>query len=572
MSKNEFHITSGREKRDLTGSEIMQYSKSAEEKVRQKAFFRKRRNGYLLLSAIILLVVGIFISGGFSTGEEDRPLDKELVVQLSSSVQDIDPAYAWSDGEITIARLVFQGLVAYDAQGVLSPALAERWEVTDGGRTITFYLKNNVYFHNGRNVTAGDCKFTWERSLRVSAPTSYIFENIVGAGDVLADRSKELSGVEVVDDYTLRVHLAAPQPDFLTLLAQPAAAVLDRFELVEQGTNFARPGGSLPSGIGPFRLVEWNHGEHLVLGINDLYWAEKPWLERIKFILNLSAKDTFVSFDAGEIDIIQDFLLRDATDWWGKPGQLNLYTEPVRLVHFVALNDQKAPFNNVAIRNSIMLAISADDALAAGREGKGAVLSGLFTAYWRTLSAGDPNGDNGNLDAAKAILANNGFAGGQGVPPIVLYCSDTVEDQAVAESIQSDLAELGLQVTVSPMSHKDLRLAIRRGEVSFYTMQFADKGGGIDTFFYEIVDGRYQKVINSSGVNSLLQQGYFAETDRKYQLFEQIEENLVANHSLKFLYTVQTSVLSSEKWQGVVVTNGGNLILEQIQEAADIIH
>ena len=92
MSKNEFHITSGMEKRDLTGSEIMQYSKSAEEKVRQKAFFRKRRNGYLLLGAVILLVFGVFVSGGFSTGEEGRPLDKELVVQLSSSVQDIDPA------------------------------------------------------------------------------------------------------------------------------------------------------------------------------------------------------------------------------------------------------------------------------------------------------------------------------------------------------------------------------------------------------------------------------------------------------------------------------------------------
>lgn len=571
MSKNDFPMISSREGRDLTGSEIMQYSKSAEEKVRQKAFFRKRRNGYLLLCAVILLVFGIFVSGGFSTGEGEMPLDKELVVQISSSVQDIDPAYAWSDGEITISRLIFQGLVAYDAQGILAPALAEKWEVSDGGRTITFYLKDNVYFHNGRNVTAGDCKFTWERSLRVSAPTSYIFENIVGAGDVLAERSKELSGVEVVDDYTLRVHLVQPQPDFITLLAQPAAAVLDRFELVEQGASFARPGGSLPSGIGPFQLVEWNHGEQLVLGVNDLYWAERPWLERIKFVLNLSVKDRLIGFDAGEIDIIQDFLLRDGVDWWGKPEKLNLYTEPVRLVQFVALNDQKAPFNNPAVRNSIMTAISADNALAAGRDNQGAVIGGLFTEYWRTLNAGS-SGSSGNIEAAKVILANHGLAEGQGIGPIVLYCPDAAEDQAVAQSIQADLAQLGLQVTVSPMSYKDLRLAIRRGEVSFYTMQFADKGGGIDTFFYEIIDGRYQKVLNSSGVNHLLQQGYLAETDRKYQLFEQAEQILTANHDLKFLYAVQTSVLSNEKWQGIMVTNGGNLILERIQEITDIIH
>lgn len=561
------------EKRDLTGSEIMQYSKSAEEKVRQKAFFRRKRNGYLLLSAILLLVVFVFVSGGFSTGDEAIPLDKELVVQVSGAVQDIDPAYVQSNEEITISRLIFQGLVAYDAQGILSPALAEKWETSPDGRTVTFYLKDNVYFHNGRNVTAGDCKFTWERSLRVSAPTAYIFENIVGAEDVLADRSKELSGIEVVDDYTLRIQLKEPQPDFVTLLAQPAAAVLDRFELVEQGTSFARPGGNPPSGIGPFRLVEWRHGEQLVLGVNDRYWGAKPWLERIKFVLNLSAKDTFIAFDAGEVDIVLDFLPREAADWWGKPEQLNWYTEPVRLAHFVAINDQKPPFNNVALRKSIMTAINADRALVAGRDNQGAVLTGLFTDYWRTLSHDAESQSNpDDLEESKAILAENGMADGQGVPPITLYCPDRLGDKAVAQSIQEDLTQLGLAVTVTPMSYKDLRLAIRRGEVAFYTMQFADKGGGIDTFFYEIVDGRYQKVVNSSGVASLLRQGYLAETSRKYALFSQIEENLTANYSLKFLYTVQTSVLCNEKWQGIMVTNGGNLILEQIQEKIDVIH
>ena len=128
------------EKRDLTGSEIMQYSKSAEEKVRQKAFFRRKRNGYLLLIAMLLLVVFVFVSGGFSTGDEEIPLDKELVVQVSGAVQDIDPAYVQSNEEITISRLVFQGLVAYDAQGVLSPALAEKWETSPDGRTITFIM------------------------------------------------------------------------------------------------------------------------------------------------------------------------------------------------------------------------------------------------------------------------------------------------------------------------------------------------------------------------------------------------------------------------------------------------
>lgn len=572
MNKNEFSTKSGMEPRDLTGSEIMQYSKSNEEKMRQRAFSRRRRNGYTLLCLIILLTVFVFISGSFSTGDDDIPLDKELVVRLSGPMQDIDPGYAQSNGEITISRLIFQGLVAYDSQGVLSPALAEKWEVSPDKKTITFFLKKEVYFHNGRNVTAGDCKFTWERSLRVSAPTAYIFENIVGVGDVLADRSKDLTGVEVVDDYTLRVRLQEAQPDFVALLAQPAAAVLDRFELVEQGVNFARPGGSLPSGIGPFQLVEWQHGKELVLGVNDRYWTEKPWLERIKFILNLSLKDTFIAYDAGEIDIIQDYLPHEATDWWGKPEQLNCYTEPVRLVQFVAMSDQNAPFHNAAVRSSIMTAISADRALSAGRDGQGAVLTTSFTDYWRTLAADKSQSDNGNLESAKAILANNGMAGGQGVPPITLYCSDTAADKAIAQSIQADLTQLGLQVKIAPMAYKELRSAIRRGEVSFYTLQFADKGGGMDTFFYEMVDGRYQKVINNGNVNSLLRQAYLAEAEQKYQLFAQVERNLVANHNLKFLYTVQTSVLCNEKWQGIMVTNGGNLILERVQEKIDVIH
>lgn len=573
MNKNDFFIKAGAEKRELTGSEIMQYSKSAVEKVRQHTYFKRKRNGYLFLGLLLFLVFMIFITGGFSTREDNFPFDKELVVQLSSSVQDIDPAYAQSDSEITIARLVFQGLVTYDAQGQLAPALAERWEITDNGRTITFYLKNNVFFHNGRSVTAGDCKFTWERSLRVSAPTAYIFQNIVGAGDVLNDRSKELTGVEVIDDYTLRVHLTQPQPNFVSLLAQPAAAVLDRFELVEQGINYARPEGSSPSGIGPFQFIEWQPGEKLILGINDRYWGEKPWLERITFVLNLSVKDGLVAFDAGTVDIVQDYLMQSDVAWQGKSEQLNLYTEPVRLVHFVALNDQKAPFNQPAIRQSIMMAIDSEQALTQSRGKQGSVLTGLFTEYWRTLEhASSGQGNSSNTDLAKEILANAGYENGAGITPVVLYCPDNGLDRAVAESIRTDLTELGLQVTVSPMSYKELRLAIRRGEVAFYTMQFADKGGGIDTFFYEITDGRYQNVINSGGINSILQQAYYADEANKYSLFGQAERYLLQNHSLKFLYTVDTSVLVSNKWQGIRVTNGGNLILEQVQERADVIH
>ena len=103
-------------------------------------------------------------------------------------------------------------------------------------------------------------------------------------------------------------------------------------------------------------------------------------------------------------------------------------------------------------------------------------------------------------------------------------------------------------------------------------MEYADKGGGIDTFFYEMIDSRYQQVIHNSAVDAILRQAYLADDSRKYQLLQEAESILTENHSLKFLYTMNTAILLNEKWQGVHISNGGNVLLEYMQEKGDILH
>src|SRR5207249_4962658 len=108
-----------------------------------------------------------------------------------------DPALVQDGPTIEVLMHVFDGLVQWTPQNKLAPALAERWEVSPDGRTFTFHLRPNVRFHNSRALKASDFIYSITRSLlpatRSPVAMSYL-NDIVGAGDVAAGRTKEVKG------------------------------------------------------------------------------------------------------------------------------------------------------------------------------------------------------------------------------------------------------------------------------------------------------------------------------------------------------------------------------------------
>ena len=249
-----------------------------------------------LLLAIILStsLLAFYLPRGCSPGQAS-----EQVLNLYSiDPLTLDPAVSGEATSHGYIRQLFSGLLRLDAELEPAPDIAQRWEVSDDGRTYTFYLRDNVFFHDGRKVKAEDMKYSWERALNPatgSQTAATYLGDIVGASAVLAGESQEISGIKVIDDYTLTVTIDEPKSYFLSKLTYVTAFVVDR-DNIAQGDEWWRH----PNGTGPFKLRQWDESSQLVLERNELYYGDSAGVELVTF--HLWAGMPMNMYELGQID------------------------------------------------------------------------------------------------------------------------------------------------------------------------------------------------------------------------------------------------------------------------------
>jgi oligopeptide transport system substrate-binding protein len=211
----------------------------------------------------------------------------------------LDPALAGDSVSIDYVMQIFSGLVALDDNLEPVADIAESWEVSDDNLVYTFYLKEDVYFHDGRQVKAEDFKYSWERACNPSTESqtaSLYLGDILGADDVLAGETDSISGVKVVDAYTLQVTLEKPVTYFLEKLSYPVAFVVDGDNVSEGDSRWKNPDGT-----GAFELWSWDAGSELVLKRNDSYYGDVAMLDYVVYKI-LSGVE-FDMYETGEIDV-----------------------------------------------------------------------------------------------------------------------------------------------------------------------------------------------------------------------------------------------------------------------------
>lgn len=520
------------------------------------------RKQSLILIILTFLALCILLCGcGNSANKNALMKDEVLQMYLSSPLETVDPAYAHSESELLIASEVFEGLVRSKNDQIV-PALASDWKVSSDGLTYTFNLRIDALFHNGKKVTAGDFKFSWERALRVGAPSSYIFANIAGADAVINGQSKDLAGVTAPNDYTLVVRLTAPSGNLLQLLSMPGASVLDRTELVSQGLDYGRAGTCsqpypLPSGTGPFRLAEWIGGKSLALGRNADYYGDAPYCRRMEFFFELDIQDASTELLAGKYDIIQD-LLPSQISLTSDDEDFNRLVSPVRVFHYLALDSRQAPFNNIALRQAIFAVMRSPAVILAAREGYSVTPADGICGYWADLAA-DAYSPDYSADLIRQNLLAAGYQEGSALPSLKLYCGPGTENINLANQSAFALKQFGFSVTVSQLTAKELRHAVKSGEAAMYIGDFVDKGGGLDAFFLEAVDTRWQGVIGAGAWSGILPQAYAATGASKQELFAQVEAALNQDAVLGLLYYKKTAMAVSKPWTGIAIEKSGLL-------------
>ena len=431
-------------------------------------------------AALVFAGASLLLLGGGCNGELTPPVpaahgDGEAprhggVLHLSSlgDVRTLDPAAGFDGLTSSLTRFLYAGLVDYDAAGGVVPDLAATVEETDDGRTYRFALRENVRFHDGSEFTAADVKRTLERALHPTTPcpTAGFYQAIDGFEAYTEGKAPHLDGVVVEGRYAVAIHLREPDATFLRALALTPL----RITCPSAGDRYSP--SWVPCGAGPYRLPEggWQHGQSITIVRNEAYFRPgRPYLDAISVSLNASMVSEGLHFARGELDAVAELTqaetIRYQTDARWRP--LGEYDLP-RTIVGVAMNTERAPFDNVEVRRAV--------AAAMDREHDAMMKSTNLVPYGRPIPSGirgydaDVTPQRYDLAAALEHMRKAGYpfdpvTGHGGVPDEIRY--DVYKSglfELTGQVLQQDLAKIGIRIELRISSFPThYALAHRRG-------------------------------------------------------------------------------------------------------------
>ncbi len=457
----------------------------------------------------------------------------------------LDPAVS---GEMTSHEYImqlFSGLVRLDDNMEPAPDIAQRWQVSDDGKTYTFYLRDDVRFHGGREVKAGDFKYSWERAAdpatRSLTAATYLGD-IIGLSEVLAGKSKEISGVRVIDDYTLEVTIDAPKSYFLSKLTYPTAFVVDSANAESGGEWWHRPNGT-----GPFKLKQWDKGNSLVLEKNEFYYGEMAKVDFVTFHILSGAPMNM--YETGEIDVasVPIFYIDKATDKAG-PFYRELVVVPELSFFYIGFNTTKPPFDDVNIRHAFSQAIDKDKLVSLVfrdmlRRADGILPPGM-PGYNKDLSWLDYD-----VDKAKELIATSKYGDVSKLPPITLTTMGWggLISQELEAIIHEWRQNLGVEVKVRQLEPQRFLYHLKQEKDEMFLMgwiaDYPHPQDFLDILFHTDADNNYAEY-NNPEVDIILEKaGVEQDNDLSLALYQQAEQKLVDDAAFLPLWFGQNYIL-----------------------------
>ncbi len=441
----------------------------------------------------------------------------------------LDPAISSEMTSHTYVMQIFSGLVRLDAELEVVPDIAERWQKSQDGKIYTFYLRHGVKFHDGKEVKAADFKYSWER---VCDPTTgsqtaaTYLGDIVGAKDMLAGRAKEISGIRVLDDYTLEVTIDAPKAYFLCKLTYPTAFVVDRTN-AESVKNWWHQ----PNGTGPFKLKEWEQGQLLILERSEFYYGELAKLKQVVF--HILAGNPMAMYERGEIDVTPLFRnYIDLAEDEASPFHRELAVTPELSLYYIGFDTTKPPFDDVNIRRAFCHAV---DKVRIAR----LILRGMLAEAKGILPPGMPGysqklgGLEYDVGKAKELIAISKYGDVSNLPPIALTASgygNNIPDYLGA-IIEEWRQNLEVEVQVRQLEPEDFLYHLKQERDEMFMLgwvaDYPDPHNFLDNLFYT---GSENNIFGYSnpGLDALLDEAAIEPDNAiRLRLYQQAEQKIV---------------------------------------------
>ncbi len=539
--------------------------------------------------ALFYISFFVFLAACSSGGE--KKTDARTVFKyndITTNITSLDPAAATNFEKILAVNQLYNGLVEMDDSLHVQPSIAKSWTISPDGMTYTFFLHLDVTFHDheyfeggkGRKVTAKDFVYSFNRLLdpKVSSATT-LLTNI---------DFKNSGGFEAKNDSTFVIHLKKPFSPFLGVLTMKYFSVLPE-EIVERyGEDFRRN----PVGTGPFKFKMWNEGSKLVFVKNENYFEYEngerlPHLDAVSFSFIKDKETSFLEFLEGSLDMVSGIDAINTDEVLTVEGQLKeqykgmfkMQTQPYLKTDYLGfLIDEdlpqfkKSPLKIKAIRQAINYGFDRKKMVMYLRKNLGKpATAGFIPPGLPSFDSEKVKGYDYNPDKVKELLFLAGFPDGKGLPDITL--STTEQYLELAEYIQSQLAEFGINIRIDVQKASVLTDAIANNKLNFfrkswicdypdeenflslfYSKNFSPKGSNYTHYKNPQFDLLYERS-QSELIDSI-----------RYDYYQQMDQLLIDNAPVVPLYYDQVVRLVQNNISGLTSNSMNLLSLKKVKK------
>ena len=463
-----------------------------------------------LLVTIILSMLFLVACGGSGDKKEGADAGAStgkdtLVIAQGADAKSLDPHASNDNPSSRIRVQIYDRLMDLDDNGVPQPMLAESWERPDD-KTIIFHLRKGVKFHNGDEMKASDVKFSLERAL--AAPeVSHILTGI--------------NGVEVLDDYTVKVTTEKPMAAILNNLAHTTIAILSEKATKEAGDKF----GQNPIGTGPYKFVSWQSGDRVTLEAFPEYWQGEAPIKNVVFRNIVEETNRTIGLETGELDIIYDIQGMDKNKL-KDDDRFVVIEGPQVSMTYLGFNMKKAPYDNPKVREAISYAIDQkpiiDTVFLGAGEAANSIIGPNVWGYY------DVEKYTQDIEKAKALLAEAGYPDGFKAK---IWVNDNPVRRDTAVILQDQLKQIGIDLAIETVEWGAFLDGTARGDHEMFLLGWGTVTRDPDYGIYELVStttmgsAGNRSFYSNPTVDKLLEEGRTElDPEKRKAIYKEIQE------------------------------------------------
>lgn len=435
------------------------------------------------ITKLALAIAALSISSGVAA--------KTLVYCSEGSPENFNPQLYTSGTSVDASAVpIYNRLVDFKVGTTeLQPSLAESWDVSENGKVYTFHLRqgvkfqSNKYFKPTRDFNADDVIFSFMRQKDPNHPYHNVSNGNYSNFESL-EFGKLITAIDKVDDHTVRFTLAHPEAPFVADLGWYFASILS----AEYANSMLKAGTPErvdmdPIGTGPFELKQYHKDSRILFSAFPDYWQGKAKIDRLVFSITPDASIRYAKLEKNECQVMP-FPNPADLPRMRENKDINLMQKAGLNTGFLAFNTQKAPLDNVKVRQALALAINKPAIIEAVFHGTGTAAKNILPPGVWSADA-DLKDYDYDPEKAKALLKEAGFTNGMTIDLWAMPVQRPYNPNAkrMAEMIQADWAKVGVTAKVVTFEWGEYLTRVKNGEHQAALMGWTTATGDPDNFF-----------------------------------------------------------------------------------------